>query len=225
MSERVGGRGKNLSGLSVFSALKVGQFIKLEDQSYRLVIESHLNHVLNGFGVSCHDDSLLLQKMMSHYRLRNTVYKYSYKKDFDFSQGMPAGNLRTMYDLLRFDNEIVLQQAVINGNIEKIILVKDDEEGDAILAHGFPKNANKILTKKCYEVGQKSGNGMAAFAMNVFNGPPRLAADNATYLNEQRRDLKLRESELGNLKTEYAELEKELRNLNSRFSIVMVLCV
>lgn len=213
------------SDLLVFVVLTAGQFMKLEDQSFRLVIESHLNHVLNGFGVSCHEDSILLKSLMGRYRLRNTIYKYSVNKNFDFSKGQPSRNLRTMYDLLRFENEIVMQQAIVNGNVEKIVLVKDDQEGDDVLAQGFPHNAKKILTRKCYEIGQKSGSGMAAFAMPVYNGPPRLAVDNAAFLKEQRHDLNLRESELENLKKEHYDLEKELRNINSQLNEAMVMFI
>ncbi len=65
---------------------------------------------------------------------------------------------------------------VINGKIEKTVLVKSHEEGDDITRQGYPHNVTNIFSRDCYSFGQRGG-GLASNALNEYKGHPRLTKD------------------------------------------------
>lgn len=78
-----------------------GCHISLNDQKFRVVIESYLSRILNSFCVENDQDYRQLQSILQKHRCQAGIYKYRAKKDFDFSSGQPAKNLRTILDVLQ----------------------------------------------------------------------------------------------------------------------------
>ena len=68
------------------------------------------------------------------------------------------------------------QQLVINGKIEKTVIVGSHEEGDRITRNSYPHNVTSIFSKDCYSFGQYGG-GLATSSLNEYRGTPRLTAD------------------------------------------------
>lgn len=77
-----------------------GLHIQLKRQECRLVVESLLNHLLNGFGVDNTDDQRFLQTILKNHRCNNTVYKYQAVRDFNYISGTPDKSLQTILDVI-----------------------------------------------------------------------------------------------------------------------------
>ncbi|KAJ3334181.1 Structural maintenance of chromosomes protein 6, partial [Kappamyces sp. JEL0680] len=189
--------------------------VVLEDMRYQSVVESHLNHALNGFGVETAEDHDLLSKVLTHFRChKNTIYKYKLNSSFDYSSGCPDKSLRTMLDILKIDNEVVLQQFIIQGKIESTVLVADHREGDAILSRGYPANTSRILTADCFEVGSRRG-GLSQTPMNRYDGPPRLRNDFDQMILETDAELADKRRRYQAIKDQSERLAQELEQLRN----------
>lgn len=77
-----------------------GLHIQLKKKDCRSVVESSLNHLLNGFGVDNIEDQRLLNRILQKYNCPNTVYKYQAVRNFDFRSGLPENSLETILDVI-----------------------------------------------------------------------------------------------------------------------------
>jgi chromosome segregation ATPase len=191
-----------------------GLYVKLNDQKYRRVVESLLDPLLNSFAVDNDADYQRLQRILRNNETSIPVLKYQRKVDFDFSSGRPSSEFKTVLDILKIEDEVVMQQLIINSNIEKTVLVDTHSEGDRMSRNGLPPNVMGIYTIDCFQIGSRSG-GLQTSAMRLYQGLPRLAKDIQSTLQEYQNNLKEKERILfdcGKLLDKCKSDDSELRN-------------
>jgi chromosome segregation ATPase len=187
----------------------LGAHIKLLNPEWSGLLEKTLGEALNAFVVKSKGDQSHLSALIHRSGMKKPPPVYiAYGGRIDTASQEPANEFDTILRVLEFDDDLVRTQLIINNQIEKIILVKDRIQAEAIMVdNGPPRNVAACI---CFHDGKgKRGQGLriTSRAGTIGTSPvipstmmPRMQSDAARQLALQKDHLK--------------QLGLELRDLN-----------
>ncbi|KJZ72378.1 hypothetical protein HIM_08181 [Hirsutella minnesotensis 3608] len=188
----------------------LGAHIRLLKPEWSSILEKTLGDTLNAFVVRSKRDQTRLSGLIRQVSMRKPPPIYiAYGGSIDTRAQEPDSRFDTMLRVLKFDNDLVRSQLVINNQIEKIILVPDRKEAERIMIdEGPPRNVGACI---CFH----DGAGKRGYGLRITNrsgaigtspvipiqGRSRMQSDSARQLAIQKENLK--------------QLGLEMRDLNS----------
>lgn len=122
----------------------LGQYVQLEDESYRGVLESYLGGLMCQFAVRCDEDRQTLLKILtecsrSHgYSVAGMATKFppvlQWKGDmFDYSRGDLSSRGETVLSKLKFSDEAALRIFINQARIERVFVAKTAHAGKDLI--------------------------------------------------------------------------------------------
>ncbi|EHA20131.1 hypothetical protein ASPNIDRAFT_209198 [Aspergillus niger ATCC 1015] len=182
----------------------LGHYVRLLKPEWSSILENAFGTTLNSFVVTSPRDSKILFQIMR---------KVSCDKHINTAGNEPDSQYDTA---LRFDNEWVRGQLIINHHIEKMLLIENLEEASSVLFDGQqPRNV-----KRCYSIDQTnrrrgihlsfSRTGEPSQApVPAYKGSPRMRSD-------RESQIKVQQSVVADLKQDLSRHEQGLRSAQSR---------
>ncbi|PYH63921.1 DNA repair protein SMC6 [Aspergillus vadensis CBS 113365] len=182
----------------------LGHYVRLLKPEWSSILENAFGTTLNSFVVTSPRDSKILFQIMK---------RVNCDKHINTSGNEPDPQYDTA---LRFDNEWVRGQLIINHHIEKMLLIENLEEASSVLFDGQqPRNV-----KRCYCIDQTnrrrgihlsfSRTGEPSQApVPAYKGSPRMRSD-------RESQIKVQQSVVADLKQDLSRHEQELRSAQSR---------
>ncbi|QLI67597.1 Structural maintenance of chromosomes protein 6 [Metarhizium brunneum] len=213
----------------------LGAHIKLLKPEWSGILEKTLGDALNAFVVRSKRDQSRLSSLIRQSGMKRPPPVYiAYGGRIDTASQEPADEYDTILRVLEFDDELVRSQLIINHQIEKVILIKDRVQAEAVMIDsGPPRNVAACI---CFHDGKgKRGQGLRITnrAGTIGTAPtipsgmrPRMQSDAARQLAMQKDNLKQLGLELRDLMAEEGqalqalqkakqELEKHKKNMKA----------
>ncbi|KAK1753499.1 hypothetical protein QBC47DRAFT_386576 [Echria macrotheca] len=167
----------------------IGLHVRLLKPEWSNVLESYFGRSLNGFLVTSHEDSRLLQDMIKQIGLRDaSVNVVKARTPLNLEGKEPDESFDTILRVLKFDNDLVRDQLIIQHMIEQVILIPERTKAQDIMFNGAPpRNVKAAL---CFQDGDRSaglrltgGNDMMATSpIQSRNQAPRMKGDISSHL-------------------------------------------
>ncbi|KAL2917151.1 Structural maintenance of chromosomes protein 6 [Polyrhizophydium stewartii] len=194
---------------------KQSMFIEVEREEYLRVIETLLSTSLSAMIVETTEDMRLMQSIMRELRAEYVPIFKGSSRSIDVRDGEPDQSFLTVNRCIKFTNSVVHAQLVINHNIEKIVLVRNREEGDRITGHGFPRNVSMVATADSYSMGNRLG-GFAATSLYRAPHTPSLNKNADYALRRMHEELDAAKRALSDIQPRFDELKDRQHRLAQR---------
>lgn len=189
----------------------LGAHIRLLKPEWSRIIESTLGQALDAFVVTNKKDQVRLSSLMKSVvrKTRTPPIFLAYGGRIDTRAQEPDAQYDTIMRVLRFEDDLVRSQLIINNSIEKIILIRDRVEAEEVMFKNTPRNAAACI---CFHDG-KPGHGIritsrgAAKAQSTIvplRQRPRMQSDSGSQVEMQK-------TLLNQLSAELRELDREAR--------------
>lgn len=202
----------NAQGFETQPVGPIGAHVKLLKPEWSGILEKTFGESLNAFVVRSKQDQSRLSEIMQRSGMKRQPPIYiAYGGHIDTTSQEPAGDFDTILRVLEFDEDIFRTQLIINGQIEKVILVKSREEAERVMVDGGAPPRN-VAACVCFHDGKgKRGQGLRLTNRggNVGTAPiipstmrPRMQSDTGRQLAIQKENLKQLELELKELNSE-----------------------
>ncbi|KAL1619236.1 Structural maintenance of chromosomes protein 6 [Diplodia seriata] len=203
----------------------MGRHIRLLKPEWSGILEKSAGMQLNAFVVtSKHDESILRELMhRQHYprdQSNTTPIVIGNPRPLDTSRNEPDPQLLTWMRALKFDNDLVRNQMIINNLIEQTVLIEDfDEAYNFALGpgtgenHPRPNNVKQVYTMAKNKRGgvrfgwALSGGGTQAPIGTQNNRLPRMQTEVESRLNVATEELRRYKLDLQQAENEYRERE------------------
>lgn len=148
----------------------LGQYVQLEDESYRGVLESLLGSLMCQFAVRCDEDRLTLLKILTEcsrtqgYAVAGMMSKFppvlQWRGDlFDYSRGDLSSRGETVLSKLKFSNEEVLRIFINQARIERVFLARTAHAGKDLIDRLLAANVSEQIV--VYSADMKNQQGRA----------------------------------------------------------------
>lgn len=185
----------------------MGSLISVTKPQWTSLLEKTLGRALNGFIVTSKADQQRLQRSMEHFRIKNCPVLIANRTVIDTRGKEPDPEFDTILRVLKFEDDMVRNQLIINSFIEQIILVEKRLDAENVLFKGPPpRNVKACICFHDTKRGQglrltNRGGGANLATAPVVPGPqkPRMKADVQAQVS-QLRDV------LSQLRGEYDDL-------------------
>jgi len=188
----------------------LGAHIQLLQPQWSAVLEATIGKNLNAFLVATKNDSKLLYSMMSRLNIRDCpVLLSNNRKPIPLEKlkdNKPEGFV-TILDVLKFDDDLVRDQLIMNHTIEKTVLMEQRTEAEKTMFDGPPpRNVKAII---CFRTGDR-GPGLRLTENNGTIGTSPVNIKNS------RTRIKINTgSEIAFLKQQHHQLEVEYRAIDA----------
>jgi chromosome segregation ATPase len=181
----------------------LGAHIQLLQPAWSSIIESFLGSTLNGFLVMNKRDHQRLSTLMQQAGVRSSPIIIGKRLPPNTVLREPDEQFKSILRVLKFENDWVRDQLIINQTIEKVILVEERTKGEAIISDGnAPRNVSLCLCfhdKKRGEglrLSRKEDGSMSASPIQEYKRSSRMKSDNETRIALQREVLSQMQAEL-----------------------------
>lgn len=135
----------------------LGQYVQLEDESYRPVLESALGGLMCSFAVRCDEDRLTLLRILTEcsraqgYSVAGMSSRFppvlQWRGDlFDYSRGDLSSRGETILSKLKFSNEEALRIFINQARIEKVFVAKTAHAGKDLIDRLLAANVSDAVT-------------------------------------------------------------------------------
>ncbi|TWU78097.1 Structural maintenance of chromosomes protein 6 [Metarhizium rileyi] len=214
----------------------LGAHIKLLKPEWSGILEKTLGEALNAFVVKSKKDQSRMSSLIRRSNMKKPPPVYiSYGGQIDTRSQEPGDEYDTILRVLEFDDGLVRSQLIINNQIEKVILVKDRVQAEAVMVdNGPPRNVAACI---CFHDGKgKRGQGLRITHRSGTIGTspvipsgarPRMQSDAVRQLAIQKDNLKQLGLELRDLMAEERQalqaLQKAKQELESNEKNMKVL--
>ncbi|KAJ9666526.1 Structural maintenance of chromosomes protein 6 [Coniosporium apollinis] len=132
----------------------LGRHIRLLKPQWSSVLESSLGAHLNAFVVTSKQDQTLLSGLMQRTQCHSTIF-IGKSTPIDTSRNEPDAHLDTWMRVLRFDNDAVRNQLIINQSIEQTVLIEKRRDAMDFMYGG----ARPVNVKVCMCLNDESKRG------------------------------------------------------------------
>ncbi|KAK0611146.1 P-loop containing nucleoside triphosphate hydrolase protein [Immersiella caudata] len=192
----------------------LGVHVKLLKPQWSAILESTLGRTLNGFLVTNNDDSRLLRDMMKHIGIRDCpVFLSRGRQQLDLRGKEPDESFETILRVLKFDNNLVRDQLILNNLIEQVVLTPDRQHAEQIMFDGSPpRNVKAVL---CFQSGNR-GHGLRLTENNgnLGSSPVRVRPDLKSRMHgDTESETVFLKEQLRQLEVEYRTIDAERRRL------------
>lgn len=204
----------------------LGAHIKLLRPEWSGIMEKTLGEALNAFVVRSKRDQSLLSSLIRKRGMKRAPPVYiAYGGRFDTRSQEPDAKFDTILRILEFEDDIIRSQLIINSQIEKIILIPDRVEAEAVMVDndGPPRNVSACI---CFHDGRgKRGQGLRLTNRNGTIGTspmvptgqrPRMQADSGGQLAVVKENARLLALELRDLNAEDRAATENLKKCEAK---------
>ncbi|RYR69378.1 hypothetical protein Ahy_A03g015935 isoform C [Arachis hypogaea] len=188
----------------------------LDAKKWAATVEHAIGGLLNSFIVTDHKDFLLLKQLAKEANYRNLqiiIYDFSIPRLKIPQHMLPETNHPSTLSLLQSENH-----TVINGNVERQVLVKDYDTGKVVAFNQRPRNLKEIYTadgKKMFYRG-----GVETTLPLKGKGPGRLCSSFEDYIKDLRSKASDEQNAANEGKSRKRQAEIKLRELESNLTSV-----
>ena len=207
----------------------IGAYVRLKKPQWSGILEKTFGEALSAFVVKSKADQTRLSKMISRFSFKKQPQIYISKTETINTQAHePASEFDTILRVLEFDDDVVRSQLIINGSIEKIILIEDRQEAQRVMTEGS-RPPNNVIACLCFhdgatKIGQglrlTNRNGIAALApIHVPSvARSRMQTDSARQLDHAQKQLDQLGVQLLEAMKEEREAKQALQKLETRLT-------
>jgi len=199
----------------------IGTHIQILKPSWSSILEKVLGGFLNDFIVTSLADEKRLRAHMHKLGItRNTGIVLANSRHIDTTGNEPDAQFETVLRILKFDNDIVRNQLIINSSIEQLLLIPDRAKAEEVMFNGrLPPNVKSCLSfhdtkRNTGLMLQNKGGGNSLSTSTVETNPsqrPRMRAEQDSAMSAQKEILETHEKELRFLAQQMQKLEQENR--------------
>ncbi|KAL6639820.1 hypothetical protein ACP70R_022642 [Stipagrostis hirtigluma subsp. patula] len=133
----------------------IGINVQLASDSWSIAVDYAVGRLLDAFIVSCHKDSLILRECAKEANYRNVqiiIYDFA-KPRLDIPNHLlPSTAHPTVLSVIHSDNPTVLNVLVDQGHAERLVLVRDYEEGKSVAFDQRIRNLKDVYTSDGYRM-------------------------------------------------------------------------
>jgi structural maintenance of chromosomes protein 6 len=194
----------------------LGQYIQLLEPKWSAVIEKSLGQSLDGFVVVNKRDQQHLSNLMQRQEITRSPIFIGNARPLNISGKEPDQSLKTILRVLKFDNDLVRDQLIINFNIEQVILIEKRPMAEQIMLDegGTPPNVSACI---CFH-DSKRGHGLrltnrggtiSTSPVAPSNLPPRMKSDADSQIAIQKENMSYLEGELRGFQCEQRALQQK----------------
>ncbi|RYR22124.1 hypothetical protein Ahy_B03g067401 isoform A [Arachis hypogaea] len=186
----------------------------LDAKKWAATVEHAIGGLLNSFIVTDHKDFLLLKQLAKEANYRNLqiiIYDFSIPRLKIPQHMLPETNHPSTLSLLQSEND-----TVINGNVERQVLVKDYDTGKVVAFNQKPRNLKEIYTadgKKMFCRG-----GVETTLPLKGKGPGRLCSSFEDHIKDLRSKASDEQNAANEGKSRKRQAEIKLRELESNLT-------
>ncbi|KAH8887096.1 P-loop containing nucleoside triphosphate hydrolase protein [Thozetella sp. PMI_491] len=203
---------KNIAGEKRFQSQPVGPIgahVHLLKPEWSSILEGFLGKNLNAFVVGSVHDQKILANMMRQLGIRNCPVMIGGQLPLDLRGKEPDEQFDTILRVLKFDNDMVRNQLIINSAVEQVILVPKRADAQEIMFRGPPpSNVKACLCNHDSKRGHglrltnNRGNISTQPVDPRLNAAPRMKADSMSQVAFLRDSIR-------QLENEFAEIESD----------------
>jgi chromosome segregation ATPase len=187
----------------------MGRYVQILKPEWTPILEKQAGGALNAFVVTSKADQSLLSDLMRRYRWQSPIY-IGEDKQIDTTNHEPDPTLDTWMRVLKFTNNLVRNQMIINQRIDQVVLIAKREEAVEFMMR--PANGRRNCGL-CFTM--SDDNNRKGHCISVREGS---GAFNMDPIGEWRKDYRMQadtESRLAAEKATLDRLQQEWRNLRS----------
>lgn len=192
----------------------LGTHIQLLNPIWSSILEQTIGANLNAFIVTSRHDHKILQAMMNRAGVRNCPILIGNRHTLNTDGKEPDPSFDTILRVLKFDNQLVRDQMIINNAIEQVILIADRIKAEDVMFSGpAPRNVMACLSLHDGKRGEGlrlTNKGGSNYGTTTVTPNPNLRPRMKTDSDSQLSILKETLEQLGN---ELRELETQKRRL------------
>ncbi|KAF2011722.1 P-loop containing nucleoside triphosphate hydrolase protein [Aaosphaeria arxii CBS 175.79] len=209
----------------------MGRYVKLLKPEWSSILEKQSGASLNAFVVTSKADQALLSQL-----LRKTNYVcpifIGQANPIDTSGYEPASDLLSWLKVLKFENDLVRNQMIINHSIDQVVLIPKRADAENFMHDGGARRTN---VKMCFSFADGNPQKGHSITLNPntgaiglgpidrFDGASRMQADKASQLSAAKSNLERLQADLRGLEVEPRSLgervtlcQREVNNHKSR---------
>jgi chromosome segregation ATPase len=196
----------------------IGSHIQILKPIWSSILEKTLGGVLNDFIVTSLTDQQRLQKHMRTVGISGPGVLIANGRHVDTTGHEPDAEFDTVLRILKFDNDVVRSQLVINASIEQILLIPNRIKAEEVMFNGrLPPNVKQCLsfhdTKRntgLLLISKMGGKNISTNPVEPnHNQRPRMMAEQDSAMSAQKEILGVTERELHGLVEQMQNLDKE----------------
>ncbi|KAL8289857.1 hypothetical protein RB597_001474 [Gaeumannomyces tritici] len=195
----------------------LGSLISVTKPQWTSLLEKTFGRVLNGFIVTSKADQQRLQRSMENFRIRSCPVLIANRTVIDTRGKEPDSEFDTILRVLKFEDDMVRNQLIINSFIEQIILVEKRLDAENVLFKGPPpRNVKACICFHDIKRGQGlrltnrgGGSNLATAPVVPGSQKPRMKADMHAQVSQIREALSQLQTELADLVRRRDELKHQ----------------
>ncbi|KAK3384767.1 P-loop containing nucleoside triphosphate hydrolase protein [Podospora didyma] len=191
----------------------LGAHIQLLKPEWSSILEKTLGGNLNAFLVTSKRDQKTLQEMISRFQIRNCPVLIGSRHPINLNGKEPDESFDTILRVLKFDNNMVRDQLIINNMIEQVILIPERLRAEEIMFNGAaPRNVKACLSFHEKKRGEglrltrndASGSISTSPIVPNYSQRPRMKTDSDSQISYRQELLK-------QMEVEYRAIDSEKR--------------
>ncbi|TPX09610.1 uncharacterized protein E0L32_009211 [Thyridium curvatum] len=192
----------------------IGSHIQVLQPIWSPILEATLGNILNGFIVTSKQDQERLRGLMERFRVQKSPIVIANRRLLDTSGKEPDERFDTILRVLRFDNELIKKELIINNRIEQVILIQERKNAEDVMFNG-PVPQNVVACLALHDGKRGQGLRLTARAQGISTSPviggnqrPRMKSDSDSQIAIHKDYLESYRTELRQLETDRRQLQQ-----------------
>ncbi|KAH7138112.1 dna repair protein-like protein rad18 [Dendryphion nanum] len=193
----------------------VGRYVKLLKPEWSSILEKSAGPILNAFCVTSKADQNILTDIFRKARYKCPIYIGS-GVPINTTGHEPEPGLDTWLRVLKFDNELVRSQMIINNGIDQIVLIKDRKQAEEFMHTGGDRRKN---VRACFAMMDRDPQRGHSIALNLnsgaislgpiakWDGRPRMQTDKESQLSAAIENFRRAQEEYGLARSHSQEMQ------------------
>jgi chromosome segregation ATPase len=203
----------------------LGAHIQLLNPIWSSILETTLGGNLNAFIVTSRHDHQILQRLVNRSGVRSCPILIGNQQPLRTDGNEPDPSFDTILRVLKFDNQLVRDQLIINNGIEQVILVADRVKSEDVMFSGpAPRNVMACLSLHDGKRGEglrltnRNGNYSTTPVVPNPNSRPRMKTDSGSQLEILKDTLQQLGDELRELESHKRRAQQDANRFEKEIS-------